>query len=129
MADTLPIPEHARIALELLEEADAEFEVGKVVKASEMLWGAAAHALIAVALRQGRPYNSHGALKNTAWHLPNVPGQTHWLTEFDAAERYHNHFYHGQLTDKQIIDNQPRVRRFVARLLAAANLPLEELLP
>ena len=124
MADTLPIPEHARITLELLDEADAEFAVGKLMKASEMLWGAAAHALIAVALRQGRPYDSHGALKNTAWHLPNVPGQTHWLTEFDAAERYHNYFYHGQLTDREIQNNRPRVRRFVTRLLAVANEPV-----
>ena len=121
MPDTLPIAEHARIALELLDEANVEFAANKLMKASEMLWGAAAHALIAVALRQGRPYDSHGALKNTAWHLPNIPGQTHWLTEFDAAERYHTHFYHGQLTDRQIQNNRLRVRRFVDRLLVVAQ--------
>ena len=121
MVDTLSIPAHSQIALEFLTESDADFAVGKRMKASEMLWGAAAHALIAVAMRQGMPYNSHGALKNVSWHLPNVPGQTHWLTEFDAAERYHNHFYHGQLTDEELMKNRPRIRRFVHRLRAVAN--------
>jgi hypothetical protein len=125
MAGTLPIPEHDQIALEFLSESDFEFAAGKRMKASEMLWGAAAHALIAVALQQGRPYNSHGALKNVAWHLLNVPGQTHWLTEFDAAERYHNHFYHGHLTDEELMKNRPRVHRFVNRLLAVAR-PTDE---
>ena len=121
MTGTLPISAHAQIALEFLSESDAEFAAGKYMKASEMLWGAAAHALIVVALRQGMPFNSHGALKNVAWRLPNVSGQTHWLTEFDAAERYHNHFYHGQLTDEELMENRPRVRRFVNRLLAVAQ--------
>ena len=71
---TLPILEHARIALDFLQEAEQEFAVGKMAKGAEMVWGAVAHALIAVAIRQRRPYNSHGAMRNVARHLPNVPG-------------------------------------------------------
>ena len=74
MASTLSASEHAALALEFLEEADMEFSNDKTLKASEMLWGAVAHALIAVALRRDWPYNSHGSLKDVARRLPNVQG-------------------------------------------------------
>ena len=120
---TLPIPEHGRTALELLDEAEQEFAVGKMAKGAEMVWGAVAHALIAVALRQHHPYNSHGAMKNVARQLPNVPGQSHWMTEFDVAEECHSHFYHGHLTDEELLDSLRRMHILVARLLAVANEP------
>ena len=86
-----------------------------------MAWGATAHALIAVALWQRRPYNSHGAMKDGARRLPNVPGQSDWLTEFDAVEECHSHFYHGHLTDAELVDLLRRARLLVARLLAVAQ--------
>ena len=120
---TLPLREHVELAPALLDEADVEFAGGKTLKGAEMLWGAVAHALIAVALRNGWPYDSHGALKRVATRLPNVPGTSHWLTEFDVMERFHNHFYHGQMSDGRIARYRPRARGFVARLLAVANEP------
>ena len=68
-------------------------------------------------------YDSHGALKRVAKRLPNAPGASHWLTEFDVMERFHNHFYHGQMSDGRIARYRPRARGFVARLLAVANEP------
>lgn len=121
---TLPLQEHVELAPEFLDEADVEFDGGKTLKGAEMLWGAVAHALIAVALRNNWPYNSHGALKRVAKRLPNAPGASHWLTEFDVMERFHNHFYHGQMSHRRIAQYRPRVRRFVARLLAVANEPI-----
>lgn len=118
---TLPLSEHVELAPEFLNEADVEFAGGKTLKGAEMLWGAVAHALIAVALRNSWPYDSHGALKEVAKRLPNVPGASHWLTEFDVMERFHNHFYHGQMTDGRIVSYRPRARLFVNRLLAVAN--------
>ncbi len=118
---TLPIPEHAQIAWDLLDEAEQEFATGKMLKGAEMVWGAAAHGLIAVALWQRRPYNSHGAMKDAARRLPNVPGQSDWLTEFDAIEECHAHFYHGHLTHEELTDLLPRTRLFVNRLLAVAQ--------
>ena len=121
---TLPLREHVELAPEFLDEADADLAADKTLKGAEMLWGAVAHALIAVALRNGWPYDSHGALKRVAKRLPNVPGMSHWLTEFDVMERFHNHFYHGQMSDSRIASYRPRARRFVDRLLAVANEPV-----
>ena len=118
---TLSLREHVELAPEFLDEADAEFAAGKTLKGAEMLWGAVAHALIAVALRNGWPYNSHGALKRVAKQLPNVPGVSHWLTEFNVMERFHSHFYHGQRSGGRIARYRPRARLFVARLLAVAQ--------
>ena len=109
------------MALTLLQESDAEFDAGKGLKGSEMLWGAAAHALIAVALRQNRPYNSHGSLKNLAKRLRTTTGRPYWLTEFNISERFHNNFYHGQESEIWIARYRPRVSIFVARLLAVAQ--------
>ena len=123
---TLPIREHAQMALALLEESDAEFSVSKTLKGSEMLWGAAAHALIAVALSQSQsqPYDSHGALKSLAKLLRTDTGQPYWLTEFNIAERFHNNFYHGQENHIWIERYRPRIKTFVARLLAVAGEPV-----
>ncbi len=121
---TLPIPEHSQIALDLLDESGAEFDAGKALKGSEMLWGAAAHAMIAVALRQNRPYDSHGALKNLAKLLRTNTGQPYWLTEFNIAERFHRNFYHGQESDIWIVRYRPRVKTFVARLVAVVDEPV-----
>ena len=121
---TLHLREHIQLAPVFLDEADAEFAAGKMMKGAEMLWGAVAHATIAVALRCRRPYNSHGALKRVAGQLPNVPGESHWLTEFDVMERFHSHFYHGQMSNEKIAEYRPRARPFVARLLTIASEPI-----
>ena len=121
---TLPLQEHVELVPEFLDEADVEFAGGKTLKGAEMLWGAVAHARIAVALRNNWPYNSHGALKRVAKRLSNAPGASDWLTEFDVMERFHSHFYYGQMSDGRIVRHRPRARLFVARLLAVANEPV-----
>ena len=127
---TLPLREHVELAPEFLDEAEAEFAAGKTLKGAEMIWGAVAHAMIAVALRNRWHYNSHGSSKNVAKRLRNVPGESHWITEFDVMERFHNHFYHGQMSDRRIAQYRPRARHFVARLLAVAqSADTQELTP
>lgn len=82
-----------------------------------MLWGAAAHALIAVALQNGWLHNSHGALKDVARRLSDILKEPQWLSEFATAERFHINFYHGNMTSQAITRNRPKVRRFIVRLL------------
>ena len=118
MTTRLAVSEHIQVAGELLEESDEDFALGKTLKGSEMLWGAVAHALIAIAQRHGWPDNSHGALKDVARRLTNVPGLPEWLSEFNTAERFHIHFYHGTLTERRIENNRPKVHALVHRLLA-----------
>ena len=106
------------MAQNFLVRAEASLSTGDAVVGSELLWGAAAHALIAVALQQGLPYDSHGNLKNVAGRQLNYPGRPEWLSEFNTAEQFHKHFYHGRLSARQLMTDPPKVRRFVNRLLA-----------
>ena len=124
MADTFTRYEHIGFSRYFMEQSGIHFDAGRVLEGSELLWGAAAHALIAVAMEQDWPYNSHGALKNITLNLLNVPGLPEWHSEFNTAEQFHTHFYHGQLTDRQIATGRPKVRRFINRLLERlANNP------
>ena len=66
--------DHVRTAREFLTAADREFEAGDHLQASEKLWGAASHALIAVAQQRNLPHGSHRALKKAAQLLVDETG-------------------------------------------------------
>ena len=118
MAATFPQAEHIRLARDFLVRAEISLSTDDEVVGAELLWGAAAHALIAVALQQELPYDSHGAFKYIAMQQPNDPGRPEWLSEFNTAEQFHKHFYHGRLSARQLMTDPPKVRQFINRLLA-----------
>ena len=60
------VEEHARAARAFLEAADQEFAAGDVLQCSEKLWGAASHAIMAVAQERGWQFSSHRAMKDAA---------------------------------------------------------------
>ena len=117
MATTFPQAEHICLARDFLVRAETALSTGDAVVGAELLWGATAHALIAVALQQGLPYDSHGAFKNVARRQTDDPGLPEWLSEFNTAEQFHKHFYHGRLNVRQLIADPPKVRKFIDRLL------------
>ena len=121
MAATFPQAEHTRLAQDFLDRAETALSAGDAVVGAELLWGATAHAMIAVALQQGLPYDSHGAFKNVARRQIDDPDLPEWLSEFNIAEQFHKHFYHGSLSDRQLAADRLKVRRFVGRLLTLAE--------
>ena len=60
---------HAETAEEFLVASDREFDGGDYLQASEKLWGAATHAVMAVAQRREWPHRSHRSLKNAVGRL------------------------------------------------------------
>ncbi len=114
---TFPQNQHISIARRFLDKSHREFADGDELNGAELLWGAAAHALIAVAQENGWQYDSHGALRNVAIRLETSGQRPQWRSDFNTAEHFHTHFYHGRLTDRQIIADRPKVGRFVNRLL------------
>ena len=67
---TLLKDEHIVMANELVRRHRQENEPGgDDLIAAEMLWGAFAHALIAVANERGWHYDSHGALRQASLRL------------------------------------------------------------
>ena len=95
--------EHVTMARELLGRADEESsDGGNDMIAAEFLWGAFAHCLIAVALNETLPHDSHGAFQRIAQHLDAAQAGNKWRSRFGSAERLHFHFYHGSLSDDEL---------------------------
>ena len=114
---TLPINQRVSVARDFLAKSNREFAVEDDLIAAELLWGAAAHALIAVAQHNGWRYDSHGALRNVAKQLAELQQRPQWRSDFSIAEDFHTHFYHGRLTERRKDLDRPKVARFVNRLL------------
>ena len=110
--------DHAAKALEFLAQSDAEFAEGDRLQASEKLWGAATHAIMAVAQQRGWRHGSHRALKEAAMKLSDERDDIRIRRGFAAAEKFHSNFYHDHMEDFDLDDNRPRVHDFVHRVLA-----------
>ncbi len=109
--------EHVRTARTFLDEADTLFAEGDVLQASEKVWGAAAHAAMAVAQQRGWPYESHRSLKNAVGRLSAETSDPSIGDRFAVAEKFHINFYHHGMEDYEMDDDRPRVRALVERLL------------
>ena len=116
---------HAVTAQEFLEASDREFAAGDHLQASEKLWGAATHAVMAVAQQRGWPHRSHRSLKNAVGRLASeaeAPAVRDAIAGgFAAAEKFHKSFYHDEMEDFEIEHDRPQVHRFVARILTLLN--------
>ena len=110
--------DHVRTAREFLTAADREFDAGDHLQASEKLWGAASHALIAVAQQRNWPHGSHRALKTAAQLLVDETGDMALLAGFLAAQKFHANFYHDFMEDFDLDADRPTVKDFVDRLMA-----------
>ncbi len=110
--------QHAQAARDFLEAADREFASGDHLQASEKLWGAASHAVMAVAQQRDLPFGSHRALKEAVQHLAEDAGDRGLFAEFIAAEKFHANFYHDFMEDYQLDADRPVIRAFVNRMLA-----------
>ena len=87
------------------------------MQASEKLWGAATHAVMAAAVQRDWRCRSHRELKNAVRQLSiefddrTLPGG------FGVAEKFHRNFYHDEMPDYEIEEDRPTVRDFVNALL------------
>ena len=116
--------EHAQAARDFLAAADIELADGELVQGSEKLWGAAAHAVIAVAQQRGWQHRSHRSMKNAVIRIADELGKENELlgdvirAEFAAAEKFHRNYYHDDMEDYERDADRPIVHRFVHRMLA-----------
>ena len=111
------IQEHKQTALDFLTVSDSEFAAGDMMQASEKLWGAASHAVMAYCQQRDWPYGNHRSLKVAARQLTEETGETIFREGFGAAEKFHANYYHAFLEDFQIEADRPVVHEFVHRLL------------
>ena len=101
-----------------LAASDSEFAAGDRLQASEKLWGAATHALMAVAARRGRRLSSHNSFRDFAELLSDERNDPYIEYGFAHAEKFHRNFYHDAMTDADLEILRPKVHDFVIRVLA-----------
>ncbi len=114
--------EHIQTALEFLVRSDRYFAIEDRLQGSEKLWGAAAHAILAVSRARRWRLGSHSRLRENADRLSTELGEPIISEDFQVAERFHANYYHGYMTDSDIDIERPAVHRFVNRVLSLPEL-------
>lgn len=114
----MQVQEHYQTAQNFIIDADREFAAGELVQGSEKLWGAASHAVVAIAQQRGWDYRSHRSLKNAAIRLSREQNDPAIEAYFAVAEKFHKNFYHDDMEDWERDADRPLVERFVTRVLA-----------
>ena len=110
--------EHAQTALDFLTASDEEFGAGDHLQASEKLWGAATHAIMAAAEKHGWECRSHRAMKNVVQRVAGEIDEVFFAGGFAAAEKFHKNFYHDEMEDYEVEGDRPLVHSFVHRMLS-----------
>ena len=108
---------HAETAREFLIASDREFDQGDILQGAEKLWGAAAHAVMAIALDRGWSHNNHQSLKQAVTRVAREREDPLLEASFGLAEKFHRHFYHDSMEDFERQVDRPHVKRFVERML------------
>ena len=112
--------EHIDTAKQFLADSDREFLDGDELQASEKLWGAASHAVMAIAEQRGLHCRNHKELKIVAHTLANEYEDPFIRNGFSIAEKFHANFYHGFMEDFEVKGDRPLVHEFTARVLELA---------
>lgn len=107
---------HIDTSRRLLEQAEREYRAGDVLQASEKGWGAAAHAVKAIAEERGWEHDRHGYLVRAARRISNELEQPRVWDLFQVASAQHKNFYEGWLDDEDVEQGLVRVRELLALL-------------
>ena len=118
----MTVREHADTARQFLEASDLEFAAGDHLQAAEKLYGAANHAVTALAQQRGWQHESHRAMKNAIYQFACESDDLSLVSGFSTAEMFHRHFFHDTMEPYEIEGERPVVHQLVARLLALLDI-------
>ena len=111
---TTAVEYHAERSWHFLELVDGEVERGELEEASSKLWGAAAHAIKAVAERRGWRHGSHGDLAEVVMRLVDDEGAPAVLyTYYTSANWFHSRFYGGPPGESLIFNGKQDITDFI----------------
>ena len=107
---------HADASRMMIEQAAVELANGDSLQASEKGWGAASHAVKAIAEGRGWRHTDMADLFIVARRLSDEMGQPDIRTLFSVAFGLHTNIYEGWLGDEDIADSLADVRLLLAML-------------
>ena len=114
----MTVSEHVQTALQFLEHSDREFEAGDAMQGSEKLWGAASHAVTAIAKQRGWAFSKYNHRRNAVRRLAEEYQDDSLFLSYSVALKFHANFYHDTMEDPEIEDDRPAVHNFVRRIVS-----------
>ena len=115
------VQEHKDTSRKFLMDAEREFYVGENLQASEKMWGATAHAIMAVAQDRGWPFGSHRRMLEAARSIADEQDDDDFHTGLESARILHSNFYHDHLEEAELAPTAEDVRRYVDKMLALVD--------
>ena len=97
-------------------QAEVELRAGDDMQASEKAWGAAAHAVKAVAESRRWRHRTHADLFRAVDNVVRLSGDAEISLLFDDANALHKNFYEGWLEDEHIERGMNSVKRLLIKL-------------
>ena len=114
------VEKHLRISRSFIRQAQAELDKGERLQASEKAWGAAAHAVKAVAEHREWQHRNHRHLFQTVSKLSHEQDDPELRNLFDLASALHQNFYEDWRTEDFVQDGIDHVSRLLEKLLPLA---------
>ena len=127
------VVEHRETARTFLREANDFFRLGDDLQGAEKMWGAAAHAVIAVCQQRGWRHRSHPAMDDAVQRVAgeirdagNPDAANSLRYGFVIASQYHVHFYHRDMdleggNGRYFNTAKEAVEQFVERMAAISE--------
>lgn len=100
--------DHMKMSRRFVAHARSELAKGHRLQSSEKVWGAAAHALKAIAIQRGWNHRSHDLMYVIATQLQAERGRPDLAARFGYTESHHRNFYNNDRFSSEIniaIDN------------------------
>ena len=115
----------SQLSQTLLQRSDDEFDSGGNTHiAAELLWGAAAQLLRTVIDTDATlEFTGHDSYRQAARRVEQLSAEPFDVSDYNAANRPHVHFYQGQLTDKDLQDDRRITKRLINRLNTYSEQP------
>ena len=107
---------HTDTSRRMIGQAAADLADGDGLQASDKGWGAASHAVKAIAEGRGWRHKDIADLFKVARILADQTGQPDLLYLFNTASALHTNIYEGWLDDEVIAQNLVSVRRLLGML-------------
>ncbi|MXY20841.1 MAG: HEPN domain-containing protein [Dehalococcoidia bacterium] len=112
------LEKHSEVSRRFIAQATAEFSQGDYLQASEKAWGAAAHAVKAVAETRGWQHGGHRELFRCARLISEETGQPEIRELFSLANSLHTNFYERWMDPETVEGNIESVKRLLDKLEA-----------
>lgn len=113
----MTLAERLQTIEEFVRRSDDEFDNGgNALIAAEILWGALAHCLIALAEINGWRCEGHQGYRQVAKRLEGDDQPGRWSSDFAAGEQLHTYFYQLNLQPGEL-QSRRSASRFAVRQL------------